>query len=228
MTVGSNIRRIRREKELTLEQVSAETGINTGNLSRIERDQAGFSQNTLRTIAKALGVTVVDLHQDDQAKVREVVAAYGIRGTTDGDDALVIPMFNVRASMGAGIEHVENETVLNRLELSMSWVRSRLPAISSFTNLAFITGYGDSMEGTYADGDILFVDRGVADVKLDAVYVFRLGDELFIKRLQRLPNGSLKVISDNRKYEPYVLDGDARAAMQILGRVVWAWNGKRL
>lgn len=58
---GAALRRIRQHKGMTLEQVSEKSGINTGNLSRMERGQQGWSHESLTNIAAALGVRVADL-----------------------------------------------------------------------------------------------------------------------------------------------------------------------
>lgn len=137
-----------------------------------------------------------------------------------------IPALDVGGSMGAGRALPEYETVVGKLDVNQTWVRSQLPNITSPTNLRMITGYGDSMEGTYNDGDLLFVDTGVHEVRIDAVYVFAVNDELYVKRLQRRPDGTLTVISDNKKYEPYTIDH--RDKMRVIGRVVYAWNGRKL
>jgi transcriptional regulator with XRE-family HTH domain len=38
--LGQHLRRVRKKRELTLQEVSAETGISVATLSRVERDQA--------------------------------------------------------------------------------------------------------------------------------------------------------------------------------------------
>jgi phage repressor protein C with HTH and peptisase S24 domain len=139
-----------------------------------------------------------------------------------------IPKLDVGGSMGVGKVQPELETIVSTIDVNQNWVRTRLPNVSSPSNLRVITGYGDSMEGTYEDGDILFIDVGYEDIKLDAVYVFSLEGEIFIKRLQRRPDGSLWVISDNKKYDPYPIPTPDRDTLRVIGRVVWAWNGKRL
>jgi phage repressor protein C with HTH and peptisase S24 domain len=84
------------------------------------------------------------------------------------------------------------------------------------------------MAPTFADGDLLLVDRGVSAIRLDAVYVIGLSGELFIKRLQRRLDGSVLMISDNKLYEPYEVGNGQREQLSVLGRVVWAWAGKKL
>lgn len=135
----------------------------------------------------------------------------------------------LRASMGAmGSIPQEHEQVVERIDLNPNWARRQFRILSSPDNLAFIVGWGDSMSPTYNHGDIIFVDTGVSDVKVDAVYVFSLRQELFIKRLQRLPDHSLRVISDNKQYETYVLDARARKEMLTHGRVIGAMNWRTM
>jgi phage repressor protein C with HTH and peptisase S24 domain len=142
--------------------------------------------------------------------------------------AVDIPAMEVGASMGVGEPIPDQDTVVGHIRVSRTWLRAHLPNVTSHENLRVITGYGDSMEGTFNDGDVLFVDVGVREVRMDSVYVFALREELFVKRLQRRPDGGLTIISDNKKYEPYVLMNGERELVRVLGRVVWAWNGKKL
>lgn len=136
-----------------------------------------------------------------------------------------LPVMSSAGSMGTGIQ-ADHDTVVGSIRVSEEWLRRELPSSTGWNNLRVITGYGDSMETTYRDGDILVVDTGVRDVRVDAVYVFRRHDELFIKRLQRRLDGSLLVISDNRKYEPQIVG--EREGIQVVGRVLYAWTGHRL
>lgn len=139
-----------------------------------------------------------------------------------------IPRFEVQGSMGPGIPLPDMETIVSGIRVSAAWVRTELHNVSSPSNLAIITGYGDSMEGTFRDGAQLIVDRGVKDVKVDAIYVLSLNDELYIKRLQRRPDGSILMISDNTKYPPYVIENGERSKFAVLGRVVGAWNFSKI
>lgn len=138
-----------------------------------------------------------------------------------------IKKLDVAGSMGKGFLMPEHEDVVERMVVSEAWLRRNINA-SNPANLALITGYGDSMEGTFSDGDLLLVDRGVTDIKIDGIFVLALNDELYIKRLQRRPDGSVLMISDNKKYEPYVIQNGEREKFKVLGRVVLAWNSKKL
>jgi len=68
MTIGMTIRKLRKGRGLTLNQLAAEVGSDVGNLSRLERGQQGYSDQTLSKIATALGVPVVALFAEDDAQ----------------------------------------------------------------------------------------------------------------------------------------------------------------
>lgn len=155
-----------------------------------------------------------------------------LRGATNNGtpgSPLVVPIMNAAASMGAGEMLPEHDAVVGGLTLDRSWVRRNL-SISAPENLAVISGFGNSMEPTYKDGDLLLVDRGVTTVNIDGVYVFEQGQNGervgYIKTLQRRPDGSLRAISDNKTYDAW--DIPKNSEFRVLGRIVWAWNGKKL
>src|SRR5690606_39755055 len=57
-SLGANLRRIRKEKKLTLKQLSEQTNLSVSFLSSIERGERSASLKALKSIAKALDVTV--------------------------------------------------------------------------------------------------------------------------------------------------------------------------
>lgn len=238
MHPGPAIRRLRKAKEWKLEQLAAriETHlgkpVNTGNLSRVEREGQGYSQEFLKAVALALGVGIDELFRHDDADVvlEDSQGAFAIAQakTRARDDVLEIPRFENPISMGPGAERQEVDLLVGKMEINRKWVQQNLAGISSPKNLAVMVGFGDSMRPTIDDGDPMLVDRGVNDVRTDAIYVFTLSNELFIKTLQRLPGGAIKVISDNAKYPAYVVDAESKREMEVLARVVWAWNGRKL
>jgi transcriptional regulator with XRE-family HTH domain len=56
--VGAHVRRRRRDRGLTLTQVSEATGLNVGYLSQVENDKASPSLETLAALADALDVPI--------------------------------------------------------------------------------------------------------------------------------------------------------------------------
>lgn len=140
--------------------------------------------------------------------------------------AVVLAATDVRASMGVGADQPTHEEVVSQMVVDETWLR-RNCTFSAAENLALITGVGDSMRPTFEDGDALLVDRGVKEIKVDAVYCVALNEELYVKRLQRRPDGTVLMISDNTAYEAYQVN-PRKDRISILGRVVMTWNARRL
>ncbi len=67
MHIGQVIREIREARKATLEEIAFAADTNASNLSRIERGAQGYSPETLKRIASALGVTVSELHLRTEA-----------------------------------------------------------------------------------------------------------------------------------------------------------------
>lgn len=78
---------------------------------------------------------------------------------------------------------------------------------------------GPSMEPDFNDGELVIADTSVNHVPADAVYFFSIGDEHFLKRLQRLPGGGLKMLSSNKDFESYTLTAEQLAQLRIIGRI---------
>lgn len=76
----------------------------------------------------------------------------------------------------------------------------------------------ESMQPTFTQGDFLLVDTDDTNIN-DGVYIFKVDDRLFIKRLQIMP-GKILVISDNKKYESFNLPSDA----VIIAKVIDLWK----
>ena len=144
-------------------------------------------------------------------------------------DYILIPMMDAAPKMGLGGVLPDYDMVIDGLRLSKDWVRQNLPTITSPKNLAVLSAFGDSMSPTLNDGDILLVDSGVHELKLDAVYVLALNDELYVKRVQRrITDGAVTIKSDNVMYDPVTVTNHEKDALRVLGRVVWAWNARKL
>lgn len=141
---------------------------------------------------------------------------------------ITIPQLDVAGSMGPGRVPPDHIEVIRDITVHLDWLKTQGLSYSNLENLAIIDGDGDSMEGTFRNGDALLVDRGITEIRTDAIYVFTLEGELFIKRLQRLTGGSLRMISDNPVYPAIMIEGDMLAKVHIQARVLLVWNARKL
>ncbi len=65
-TLGERLRDLRQSRDLTLKQVSDETGLSLSFLSLIERDKVSISVDNLEHLARYYGIRLVNLFQDVQ------------------------------------------------------------------------------------------------------------------------------------------------------------------
>lgn len=142
----------------------------------------------------------------------------------DNLDIYEIPQFETGGAMGSGLLLRDQPGVIQSWHVNSEWIQKNIKSHTGAANLCIVTGFGDSMKGMFNSGDPLVVDRGVTSVDYDAVYFFRVGDEGFIKRLQRIPGEGLRVLSENKKYESWTIrDG---MEFEVFGRVLKAWQGE--
>jgi hypothetical protein len=138
-------------------------------------------------------------------------------------DELMIFQYSVRGGMGVGVLLRDQPGVIRSWSVSTEWIQKNVHNVSSPKNLAIVTGFGDSMKPMFNPGDPLLVDTGVKEVRFDGVYFFRIEDEGFIKRLQRIPGVGLRAISENKAYEPW--DITKSMDFEVFARVVKVWRG---
>ncbi|MDO4235408.1 S24 family peptidase [Pseudomonas sp.] len=80
---------------------------------------------------------------------------------------------------------------------------------------------GDSMAGILNAGDIVLIDLERNQLDADALYVIRLNDQLYAKRLQRLSDGSACIINENKAYRDVLVTKAQVNDIDIMGRVIW-------
>lgn len=130
----------------------------------------------------------------------------------------LIPLYGVEVSAGHGATF-DDEEPLSRLAFRQDWLRHMglMPE-----RVVGVQARGDSMEPTLHDGDLLLVDTAQRALVNDAIYVVRQDGLLFVKRLQRMLDGSVQIHSDNPAYSPELVARQAMDALAVIGRVVWS------
>lgn len=138
-----------------------------------------------------------------------------------------IPVLANSGAMGSGSEMLDGDYVVGDLALSQHWI-NRYIKPANIRELRFMHARGESMAPTFSDGDVLLVDAGAKDPAThEGVYVLEVHGKVYIKRVRMRMNGRLEVSSDNPTIKTVdELNGDHE--VRVLGRVVWAWNGKKL
>ena len=126
--------------------------------------------------------------------------------------------------MGNGFELRDQPGIIQSWRVSPEWIEKNVRGYSAKHNLCIVTGFGDSMQPMFNPGDPLLVDVGTRTVEFDAIYFFRVNNEGFVKRLQRIPteNGLIiRAMSANKDYQPW--DITDRMDFEVFGRVLKVW-----
>lgn len=140
---------------------------------------------------------------------------------------VVIPQYDTGGSMGRGIVLAEQPGVIKEWRVSEQWAQQNIHRITALRNLAIVTGFGPSMQPLFNPGDPLLVDRGITRADVDGIYFFRVGEEGFVKQLQRIPSENgliLRAKSYNPLYDPF--DITKGMDFEVFARVVKVWKGE--
>lgn len=141
-------------------------------------------------------------------------------------DEIYIPQYDTGGAMGFGLALADQPGVIQRWTVNKEWLDKNARNHTGVSNLCIVTGFGDSMRPMYNPGDPLLVDTGVKTVEADGIYFFRIGDDGFIKRLQRIPEEDglvLWAISQNKDYKDFPIT--AKMDFEVLGKVIRVWCG---
>lgn len=183
------------------------------------RDVSAFSPSIAEEIRKLAGSAASAADEDSRSSQRAAVDLL--------DDAVRINQFDTGGAMGHGLTLQDQPGVIRSWTVSPDWIQKNVHRITSPKNLSIVTGFGDSMKGVFNPGDPLLIDTGVTRADIDGIYFFRVGEEGFVKRLQRIPTIDgviLRAKSENKAYDPFdIVKG---MDFEIFGRVVKAWESE--
>lgn len=212
--------------DLTQKDFAVKHDLDASYLSQILNGHRNLGEKAARTLETKIGLPEGTLVSPGYGTLDSyppmVVKEDGNR--LYGPEVVVIPRFDIRASMGDGITVPEHLEVIQQLVVDREWIRQQRLLHSGIPNLSIITGFGDSMKGTFESGDPLLVDRGIDAISKDGIYVFTLHNMLHIKRLQRVDEHLVCVISDNKAYQHYTAE---LADIHIHAQVLMGLNVRR-
>ena len=141
----------------------------------------------------------------------------------ESEDVAILQYHETGGAMGTGVILRDQPGEIHSWHVSPEWIAKNVRSHTGAANLCIVTGFGDSMQPLYNPGDPLLVDRGVTSAEHDGIYFFRIGNEGFIKRLQRIPGIGLMAISDNKLYEKWVITQDMD--FEVFAKIVKVWCG---
>jgi len=142
---------------------------------------------------------------------------YQVAGAKSGDEngLIQVPRYDVKVSAGGGAMSFGEEKI-GHLGFKASWLKRRGidPAHAGIVDVD-----GNSMERVLFHGDSVLADFRDKQPRSGKAFVIRIEDELQVKYLQRLPDGSIKATSENPAYEPFIINPQDQVDAEIVGRV---------
>lgn len=177
---------------------------------RLLQQRLAETQNTLNNIRKA-----------ERGESTGEGCAFDVQGRpVDIDEFVFIPLYDVALSAGHGA-WADDIPPKSTLAFRRDWLEAFVT--TDFHNLSVVMVKGDSMAGVLNDKDAILVDHSRTEAS-DGLYALRIGNEIFVKRVQRLPH-ALLVTSENPQYKPFEVplqNGDSSdSSVSIIGKVVW-------
>ena len=177
---------------------------------RLLQQRLAETQNTLNNIRKA-----------ERGEPTREGCAFDVKGRpVDIDEFVFIPLYDVALSAGHGA-WADDIPPKSTLAFRRDWLEAFVT--TDFDNLSVVMVKGDSMAGVLNDKDAILVDHSRTEAS-DGLYALRIGNEIFVKRVQRLPH-ALRITSANPEYDPFEVplqNGDSSDnSVSIIGKVVW-------
>lgn len=133
------------------------------------------------------------------------------------EDYAFVPLYDAQCSAGDGAWN-EHSRVLTHLSFTRYSLRKKGLTPEQ---LSAIRIDGDSMEPVLHSGDTVLIDHTRTTIEGEGIYVLRLDDHLYAKRLQRNFDGVV-IISENKQYQPLTVPRDRLNELEVIGRAVWS------
>ena len=122
-----------------------------------------------------------------------------------------IPILDIKASAGYGIEGLDNPNVIDYLDISKHLLGIYGP------NVVCLEIKGDSMEPDFRSGDFVLCAVGV--VEANGFYVININGNILFKRLQFIKQEKILIKSINPAYETEEIKADEKGYFGIVGKV---------
>ncbi|WP_163000650.1 S24 family peptidase [Vibrio owensii] len=179
---------------------------------QVKKTFATLSIESQEVLATSLSWSVSEFGSEAFSKTIEELS----KANCFDDEFAMIPGYSVQVSAGHGCISGKNSSPTRHLAFRRKWLKWKG---FSEKDLTVVWAKGDSMHPTISDNDTLVVHLGRKEPKDGYIYVFRNGDELFVKRYQSIL-GSWRLISDNSLYSPIDIPKHEQHQFEVIGQVV--------
>jgi phage repressor protein C with HTH and peptisase S24 domain len=204
----SRLQEIKERKDESLSALARRSGVDQGNLSNIASGKLNVGIINTTKILQAFNAVVLFPDQVDD---------FVSKRATD-PETVFIPRVKAKPRAGTGGLETDGDFV-GRYAFHRSFIKRKQGTEDS---MKIFEVAGDSMEPTLREGDLVMINENSVDIKTGSIYLVTISDELMIKRIENRGE-MLKLISDNQRYEPILVDMKAEDIyIKLHGRMVWS------
>ena len=207
---------VKGQKGLTLDVVAKRLSVSIRTLHNYFNDEREPGAESILVISELTGVSVADLIKRDDAE-----PAFDPDQTVGDDPFVRVRLLDVELSAGPGAFAVTEDDA-GGLAFRLDWLNRNgiNPDQASLVRVS-----GSSMEPTLHNGSMVLIDHRHREPLGKSVYACRMGEALFVKRLEVQPiDQTILVHSDNPAAQTIVVHDPDEADFEIIGKVVWSAN----
>lgn len=117
-----------------------------------------------------------------------------------------------------------SKLLVDYLAVKSDWIERELTADPE--SVALMCPQGDAMDPTVRTGDLVLLDLSQNQVRDDGIYALQLNDELVLRRVQTLMDGTAVICSDNPIYQKQEIPKNSAVSLDVIGRMIW--KGRRV
>lgn len=218
-TFAQKIDDLLKERAITTQQLADRVGVSQSLVSQWKLGAKTIGKKNLASLVDYSGYSI-EYWYDDNIDTPEKIDG----GSEADKNTIYVPFFKdgvVSAGFGAENGDLGDPDMLPFKPEDLRIMFN----VSPKARIGIIPCFGNSMEPTIMESDLVVFCHDRQEAIEGAIYVCRYDNELLVKRFKKRPYFAL--ISDNRDYEPIKIAEDL--SIEILGRVVGSYsiNSKR-
>lgn len=241
MDLAQKIKFLRSENGWTQEDLANKSGVSIQSIKRYETNMGGnITTSNLEKIAKVFNIQTsyflkdnngsLEVRKSDENLVRKSfvspenlsISPTNLKNSQKNIKTISIPYFeDTYASAGGGMINYDEAPVI--MDFDEDFLRMFLRISGSIKGIHIINARGDSMEPTITSGELLFINpmQNENGIISGCIYIINYDGDLYVKRIEKNPTTkAITLFSDNKKYEPIIIQKQDLECCHIMGRVV--------
>ncbi|MDH4216391.1 MAG: helix-turn-helix domain-containing protein [Gallionella sp.] len=239
--LDNELKNCRKQLRLTLPEMATKLNVSTTTVVNYETGKRLPDVDFLIDLAEVSGMSLIywlGLRAEAsksagaakaKALLDAVNSAYGSATLPAEQPFVSLQLYDIRDAANVISAPGKGGGADDMLQFSTAWIKRKLHAAPD--DLFQIIVDDESMVPTLRPGDTILLDKRATQPSREGVYIMVMNGVPLIKRLQILPGGIVKVVSDNSAYETFTipLTEINGKDFTILGRVIWVvWAGRRI